>query len=88
MNLQSDGMEFALEMVVKATIGHLRITEVPTTLHPDGRGRPPHLRSWRDGWRSLRFYLLLSPSQSLWSSILLAIHLLPIKWTICISPSA
>jgi hypothetical protein len=48
-------------MVVKSTIGQLRITEVPTTLHPADRGRRPHLRSWRDGWRSLRFYLLFSP---------------------------
>jgi glycosyltransferase involved in cell wall biosynthesis len=61
LGLTAPGMEFAVEMVVKSTIGNLRITEVPTTLHPDGRGRPPHLRSWRDGWRSLRFYLLLSP---------------------------
>jgi glycosyltransferase involved in cell wall biosynthesis len=61
LGLTAPGMEFALEMVVKSTINHLRITEVPTMLHPDGRGRPPHLRSWRDGWRSLRFYLLLSP---------------------------
>jgi glycosyltransferase involved in cell wall biosynthesis len=61
LGLSSPGMEFALEMIVKATINCLRITEVPTILHPDGRGRPPHLRSWRDGWRSLRFYLLLSP---------------------------
>src|SRR5262245_1726060 len=61
LKLSSPGMEFALEMIVKSTISRLRITEVPTTLHPDGRGRPPHLRSWRDGWRSLRFYLLLSP---------------------------
>jgi hypothetical protein len=59
--LSSPGMEFALEMIVKATIRKLRVTEVPTTLSPDGRGRPPHLRSWRDGWRSLRFFLLLSP---------------------------
>jgi hypothetical protein len=59
--MTSSGMEFALEMIVKSTINHLRITEVPTTLSPDGRDRPPHLRSWRDGWRSLRFYLLLSP---------------------------
>jgi glycosyltransferase involved in cell wall biosynthesis len=57
LGLTAPGMEFALEMVVKSTIGHLRITEVPTTLRPDGRARPPHLRSWRDGWRSLRFYL-------------------------------
>ena len=61
LGLTAPGMEFALEMIVKSTIGNLRITEVPTTLHPDNRGRPPHLRSWRDGWRSLRFYLLLSP---------------------------
>ena len=61
LGLSSPGMEFALEMIVKSTIGNLRITELPTTLHPDGRDRPPHLRSWRDGWRSLRFYLLLSP---------------------------
>jgi glycosyltransferase involved in cell wall biosynthesis len=61
LGLDSPGMEFALEMVVKAGIHHLRITEVPTTLSPDGRDRPPHLRSWRDGWRSLRFFLLLSP---------------------------
>jgi hypothetical protein len=61
LGLDSPGMEFALEMVVKAGIQHLRITEVPTTLSPDGRDRPPHLRSWRDGWRSLRFFLLLSP---------------------------
>jgi glycosyltransferase involved in cell wall biosynthesis len=61
IGLSSPGMEFALEMIVKSTINRLRIAEVPTTLHPDGRGRPPHLRSWRDGWRSLRFYLSLSP---------------------------
>ena len=61
LGLYSPGMEFALEMIVKSTISHLPITEVPTTLHPDGRGRPPHLQSWRDGWRHLRFYLLLSP---------------------------
>lgn len=61
MDLQSTGMEFALEMLVKATMTGLRVTEVPVTLKPDGRGRPPHLRSWRDGWRSLRFYLLYSP---------------------------
>ena len=61
LDLVSPGMEFALEMIVKSTINGLRITEVPTTLSPDGRGRPPHLRSWRDGWRSLRFFLMLSP---------------------------
>src|ERR1700676_4843704 len=61
LGLDSPGMEFALEMIVKATIAKLRMVEVPTTLSPDGRDRPPHLRSWRDGWRSLRFFLLLSP---------------------------
>jgi len=61
LDLQAPGMEFASEMVVKATTGKLRITEVPTTLSPDGRSRPPHLRSWRDGWRHLRFLLLFSP---------------------------
>lgn len=61
LDLQASGMEFASEMVVKATIAKLRLTEVPTTLSPDGRTRPPHLRSWRDGWRHLRFLLLFSP---------------------------
>ena len=61
LDLQAPGMEFASEMVVKATIHGLTITEVPTTLSPDGRSRPPHLRSWRDGWRHLRFLLLFSP---------------------------
>jgi glycosyltransferase involved in cell wall biosynthesis len=61
LDLDAKGMEFALEMIVKASIAGLRMTEVPTTLSPDGRSRPPHLRSWRDGWRSLRFFLLLSP---------------------------
>jgi glycosyltransferase involved in cell wall biosynthesis len=61
LDLQSPGMEFASEMVVKATIQRLTIAEVPTTLSPDGRSRPPHLRSWRDGWRHLRFLLLFSP---------------------------
>ena len=62
MNLQTTGMEFASEMVVKATINGMKITEVPTTLSPDGRTRAPHLRSWRDGWRHLRFMLLFSPN--------------------------
>jgi Glycosyl transferase family 2 len=61
LGLQATGMEFASEMVVKATLAKLRVTEVPTTLSPDGRSRPPHLRSWRDGWRHLRFLLLFSP---------------------------
>ena len=61
LGLQCNGMEFASEMVVKATIMSQRITEVPTILSPDGRSRPPHLKSWRDGWRHLRFLLLFSP---------------------------
>ena len=61
LNLRTTGMEFASEMVVKAALYHLSITEVPTTLSPDGRSRPPHLRTWRDGWRHLRFLLLYSP---------------------------
>ncbi len=62
LDLNSTGMEFASEMVVKATLGGLRITEVATTLSPDGRNRPPHLRSWRDGWRHLRFLLVHAPA--------------------------
>jgi glycosyltransferase involved in cell wall biosynthesis len=61
MALRTTGMEFATEMVVKAMLLELRIAEVPTTLSPDGRNRPPHLRTWRDGWRTLRFFLLYSP---------------------------
>jgi len=61
LNLRTTGMEFASEMVVKSSLAGLRITEVPTTLSPDGRSRPPHLRSWSDGWRHLRFLLLYSP---------------------------
>ena len=61
LGLRTPGMEFASELVVKAALAGWRIAEVPTTLYPDGRGRPPHLRSWRDGWRHLRFLLLFSP---------------------------
>jgi glycosyltransferase involved in cell wall biosynthesis len=61
MDIRSTGMEFASEMVVKASLLGLKVTEVPTTLNPDGRGRPPHLRTWRDGWRHLRFLLMYSP---------------------------
>lgn len=61
MSLRTTGMEFASEMIVKATLLKLQIAEVPTTLQPDGRTRPPHLRPWRDGWRHLRFMLLYSP---------------------------
>ncbi|MFE4469961.1 glycosyltransferase family 2 protein [Leifsonia sp. NPDC056824] len=61
LNLQTSGMEFASEMVVKASLEGRRVSEVPTTLKKDGRSRPPHLRSWRDGWRHLRFLLIYSP---------------------------
>src|SRR5438128_2288895 len=61
MRLRATGMEFASEMVIKASLKGMRITEVPVVLHPDGRTRPPHLRTWRDGWRHLRFMLLFSP---------------------------
>lgn len=61
LGLQTSGMEFASEMVVKASLLKLRIAQVPTVLHPDGRSRPPHLRTWRDGWRHLRFLLIFCP---------------------------
>jgi glycosyltransferase involved in cell wall biosynthesis len=61
MNLRTTGMEFASELVVKATLFNLKMSEVPVVLSPDGRSRPPHLRSWRDGWRHLRFLLMYSP---------------------------
>lgn len=61
LNIVSRGMEFALEMVVKSGLMNLKVCEIPTTLSPDGRGRAPHLKTWRDGWRSLRFFLIFSP---------------------------
>ena len=61
LGLQTTGMEYASEMVVKATLAKLKITEVPTTLKKDGRSRPPHLRSFSDGWRHLKFLLMYSP---------------------------
>lgn len=61
LNLRTSGMEFASEMVVKATLSNLDVREVPATLAKDGRSRAPHLRSFRDGWRHLRFLLLFSP---------------------------
>ncbi|MFO0953200.1 MAG: glycosyltransferase family 2 protein [Isosphaeraceae bacterium] len=61
LDMRTTGMEFASEMVIKATLQGLSIAEVPTTLSPDGRSRPPHLRPWRDGWRHLVFMLLFSP---------------------------
>lgn len=61
MDLRTTGMEFASEMVIKACIFSMKIAEVPITLSKDGRSRPPHLRPWRDGWRHLKFMMLLSP---------------------------
>jgi glycosyltransferase involved in cell wall biosynthesis len=67
MEARSAGMEFASEMVIKATLREMRITEVPIRLHPDGRSRPPHLKPWRDGWRHLRFMMCLSPRWTLFA---------------------
>lgn len=61
LNLRTTGMEFASEMVVRASLAEYRIDEVPTSLKPDGRSRAPHLRTWRDGWRHLSFLLMYSP---------------------------
>ena len=61
LDMRTTGMEFASEMVIKATLRKMRVTQIPITLHEDGRSRPPHLRSWRDGWRHLRFMLMYSP---------------------------
>ncbi|HEY1974472.1 MAG TPA: glycosyltransferase family 2 protein [Pseudonocardia sp.] len=82
LGLRTSGMEFASEMVVRSSLANLRITEVPTTLRPDGRSRSPHLRTWRDGWRHLRFLLAFSPRWLLlYPSLLLqAVGLLGVAW--------
>ena len=82
LHLQTTGMEFASEMIVKASLHNLNISEIPTTLKPDGRHRRPHLRTWRDGWRHLIFMLLFSPQ---WlfvypGTVLLVIGLLLMLW--------
>jgi hypothetical protein len=79
LDLRCTGMEFATEMIIKASIRKSKITEVPITLHPDGRkSHPPHLKTFRDGWRTLRFFLLYTPRWLfLWpAGILLALGLL------------
>ena len=74
MDLRTTGMEFASEMVIKATVLEMKVSEVPTTLSKDGRSRPPHLRPWRDGWRHLRFMLLFSPRWLfLWPGVVLSL---------------
>ena len=82
LGLATTGMEFASEMVVKATLRKLRISEAPTTLSQDGRTRAPHLRSWRDGWRHLRFLLLFSPRWLFFypGAALMAIGLMTMLW--------
>ncbi|HEX4725036.1 MAG TPA: glycosyltransferase family 2 protein [Pseudonocardiaceae bacterium] len=82
LGLRTSGMEFASEMVVRASLNRLRITEVPTTLRPDGRSRAPHLRTWRDGWRHLRFLLAFSPRWLLFypSMFLQVVGLLGLLW--------
>jgi glycosyltransferase involved in cell wall biosynthesis len=84
LDLRAGGMEFAIEMVVKATMSGLRIAEVPTVLSPDSRDRKPHLNTWRDGWRSLRLLLLYSPR---WlflypGLVLLAVGLVGMAWLV------
>ncbi|HEU0162381.1 MAG TPA: glycosyltransferase family 2 protein [Rhizomicrobium sp.] len=74
LRLTSPGMEFASEMLIKASLMDLPRTEVPITLHPDKRGRPPHLRPWRDGWRHLRYILILAPDRLfLWPALVMGI---------------
>ncbi|MBG1232942.1 glycosyltransferase family 2 protein [Aestuariivirga litoralis] len=79
LKLQSTGMEFASEMVVRVALAGLTIAEVPTTLAPDGRSRPPHLRTWRDGWRHLKFLLMYSPR---WLYVIPGIALLSLGFVI------
>jgi glycosyltransferase involved in cell wall biosynthesis len=82
LGLRTSGMEFASEMVVRASLNHLKITEVPTTLRPDGRSRAPHLKTWRDGWRHLRFLLAFSPRWLLFypSMLLQVVGLVGVLW--------
>jgi glycosyltransferase involved in cell wall biosynthesis len=85
LGLNTPGMEFASEMVVKASLNRQKMSEVPIVLHPDGRDRPPHLRSFRDGWRHLRFLLLMCP---LWLYRIPSVLLLGLGviLMVCLSP--
>jgi len=82
LGLRTSGMEFASEMVVRSSLNHFDIREVPTTLRPDGRSRAPHLKTWRDGWRHLRFLLAFSPRWLLYypSMALMGFGLLGLLW--------
>jgi glycosyltransferase involved in cell wall biosynthesis len=86
LDLQSPGMEFALEMVVKARLLNMRVSEVPTTLAPDGRGRPPHLNTWRDGRRSLLLYLSILPQFLFYPGLLLMIAGLALGTVLTLTP--
>lgn len=84
LGLQGGGMEFASEMVIKASLRKMRIDEVPVRLLPDLRDRPPHLRPWRDGWRHLRYLLMLSPTWAFGVPALVAMTLAAIVLTTAI----
>ena len=89
MNLKTSGMEFASEMVVKSKLNNLSITEVPTTLKKDGRSRKPHLKTWSDGWRHLRFLMLYAPNWLfLYPGILLSLLGMILSIILIINPVA
>lgn len=87
LKLQSSGMEFASEMVVRASISDYKISEVPVKLRKDGRSRPPHLRTWRDGWRHLKFLLVYSPKWLfLYPGVFLCLLGLGLSWLLIDAP--
>jgi glycosyltransferase involved in cell wall biosynthesis len=87
LQLCMPGMEFASELVVRASLSGYDMTEVPTTLQPDGRSRAPHLRTWRDGWRHLRFLLVFAPRRTLvWPGLILFV--LGVAGTAALAPGA
>jgi glycosyltransferase involved in cell wall biosynthesis len=89
LGMRTDGMEFASEMVVRASLQGLHIVEVPTRLSPDGRSRAPHLRTWRDGWRHLRFLFAFSPRWFLLypGLFMIAVGLLGLAWLAVDNPT-